>query len=206
MELSSSHDALESFKTGVKQYLSQKGVKDFSKFKAHISYDKFVIFEWNYPTDIPKPKPEDITQIPIPKKPNFNRNNIKNYDYRIVIGPAGKDNQGKEITYKTTTYEIKFDDLQSSATGRPNIELDLNKISIQVSMFQNMSKVFHPLHDDITCNIGNLSLSPDKYTLIIEIDSFRATDGKGWSHDFLAFLRVSIHEEDIQVVYPVRVH
>ena len=139
MEEKSSYDALESFSNGVKFYLSQKGVRDYTKFKAHISHDKFVIYEWNYPFD--KPKPDEIPLTPIPPKIKIQAPKVHDFGYIIVIGPAGKD----PPFYKTTIYDIRFD-----------FEIKLEQISIQLTMFQNMQTEFHPLHDDIICNIGKL--------------------------------------------------
>src|SRR5829696_342610 len=130
-----------------------------------------------------------FAHIPIVPKDIIRSPKTHDFDYTIVIGPSGKDS-----TYKTTIYEIKFP-----------FEIKLEHITIQLTMFQNMQKEFHPFHDDIVCNIGKISIWNDKRTLEIEVDSFRVSQ-KGWLKDYLGFMRVSVHEQDVPILRPTKAH
>ncbi len=174
--------ALQSYKEGIHDYLTQNKINDHSKFDATIKYDRLDIHQWDYPVD----KPKNVALKP--RVPSTQETAATTYNYIIFIGTSERD-----LKYKTTNYEIKL-----------RAPVKLEQVSIQITPFQNMMMRFHPLHDDLICNISTLSIQND--VLDVEVDSFRRTD-TGWSHEYLAFLQVIVaYDKVVPVLRPVRSH
>jgi len=185
--MTTSNLALQSYIDALKEYLQQKGIIDFTKFEVSLHKDKLKYIKWDYPNNIEKPK--DIIPNPIPIKVLTESPKIYDFDYIFVIGGSNKESQ------KTNIFDMLF-----------LFPLSLEKISIQITHFQNMGKKSgHPLHEDLISTISTMVLWNNNKALTIEVDTFSISK-KVWTHDHLVFIRVSIHEENIPVIRPVRSH
>jgi len=169
--------AYKSYRKGIEEYLRIKNITDFTRFELSIKHDRPIRLEY----DIEQPK--EIKSIAIEVTKDIKDN--KFFNYILIIGPS-------KSFYKVTEYEIKVPE---------NVDhLDIKKISVQVSFYQDTFNYSNP-YDDIVCNIRSLIII-GKNTIRIELLSYRHIQ-QLWSINHKVFLQIIISDKDIEIINPI---
>ena len=174
---------LKEFNKDVIEYLKSKGISDFTKFEAAIDKDKPHFLKWDYNIEQPK----DIVLKLIPKSQHIFLPKV--YNYILIIGAS-------QLNYKATEYEIDLSGNQRLEA----IDLDIKKISAQVSFYQDTYNR-KTGYDDIFCSIRSIRLI-DKNTIRIELFSYRHFQ-EAWRINHKVFLQITISDKDIEIINPI---
>jgi hypothetical protein len=175
--MTTSDAALESYIGGIKVYLQQKGVTDFTKFEVSLHKDKLRYMKWDYST-IEKPTLEQMLLLSPP--PDKVKTTTTLY-YILEIGSEEK------TSYKSHMYNIPL----------PFVVEDINQISMQITIYQ--SAIGQNLYDDLYSNIRAFYLQNNGRQLDVEVNTFRRGTN-GWSHSHRAFLTITIVPKGLTLI------